>query len=70
MESAKALAEKAILLKPVERLQLVEALLTSLDQPDPAIEEIWIKEAEARYTAYREGRLKTKRWEDIRSKYL
>jgi putative addiction module component (TIGR02574 family) len=49
--------EKALRLRPEERLIVVEGLLKSLDEPDQCIDEIWAEEAEKRLTAYREGRL-------------
>ena len=48
MESVEQLAKKAIGLSPIERIRLVEAILYSLDKPDPDIEKSWIAEAEAR----------------------
>lgn len=63
------LLEKAILLKPIERLRLIDSLLESLDKPEPEIEKKWIEEADARYEAYRRRELKATDWEDIRIKY-
>ncbi len=69
MELLDQLAKKAIELRPVERIRLVEAILYSLDKPDPEIEKGWIKEAEARYKAYKRGELKTIDWDDIKKRY-
>jgi putative addiction module component (TIGR02574 family) len=52
------LIEKALELKPQEKILLIEALVTSLDKPDPEISKKWIQEAEARLKAYREGKTK------------
>ena len=38
---------------------MIDALLRSLDQPDPKIDQLWAEEAEARLRAIREGRLAT-----------
>lgn len=62
METAKLLAEKALSLSPVERIQLVETILVSLDKPDTSIDKIWIEEAEKRYLAYKQGKLKATSW--------
>ncbi len=70
MDTAKILAEKALELSPVERIQLVEAILISLDNPDPAIDKIWIEEAEKRYLAFKEGKLKATSWEKIKQRYI
>jgi len=63
--NSKELLEKAIALKPEERLMLVEGLLETLDKPDREIAEIWTKEAEKRLKAYREGRLEGIPMEDV-----
>lgn len=52
------LFEKALELKPQDKIVLIEALVTSLDQPDPEISKIWVQEAEERLKAYREGKTK------------
>jgi len=44
-------------LRPVERLHLIDALLESLDEPDPAIEAAWLAEAQDRLAAYERGEL-------------
>jgi len=56
MDSKKILSQ-AIELRPEERFMIVEGLLKSLDVPDRKLDEIWVKEAEKRLAAYREGRL-------------
>jgi len=40
--------------------------LESLDKPGPQIEALWVKEAEARYEAYKRGELKSTPWSEIR----
>lgn len=69
MESLDHLAKKAIQLKPVERIRLVEAILYSLDNPDSEVEKSWIAESEARYEAYKRGELEIKDWDEIKKKY-
>ena len=69
MESLDHLAKKAMELKPVERIRLVEALLYSLDKPDPDIEQSWVVEAEARYKAHKQGELEAIDWDEIRKRY-
>jgi putative addiction module component (TIGR02574 family) len=53
-----SLIEKALELKPQDKMVLIEALVASLDKPDPEISKIWLQEAEARLKAYHEGRTK------------
>lgn len=63
METTDQLAKKAMGLNPTERIRLVEAILYSLDKPDPEIEKSWIAESEARYQAYKKGELEAVDWE-------
>ena len=69
MESVDQLAKKATGLQPIERIRLVEAILYSLDKPDPDIEQSWIAESEARYEAYKRGELVAIDWEEIKKRY-
>jgi len=69
MKSVEQLAKKAMGLRPTERIRLVEAILYSLDKPDPEIEKSWIAESEARYKAYKRGELEAIDWEEIRKRY-
>lgn len=64
------LIKKALKLKPQDKIILIEALITSLDKPDPEIAKIWIQEAEARLKAYREGKTKGIPAEEIFGKDL
>ncbi len=49
--------ESARKLRADERLKLIDALLETLDEPDPAIESAWAAEAQDRLAAYRRGDL-------------
>ena len=69
MESVDQLAKKATGLQPIERIRLVEAILYSLDKPDPDIEQSWIAESEARYEAYKRGEIETIDWEEIKKRF-
>ena len=69
MESVDQLAKKATELQPIERIRLVEAILYSLDKPDPDIEQSWIAESEARYEAYKRGELDAIDWKEIKKRY-
>jgi len=69
MESVEELAKKAIVLDPMERVRLLEAILYSLDKPDLEIEKSWIAESEARFDAYKRGELQSEDWDKIRKRY-
>lgn len=70
MESVEQLALKASGLRPADRLRLVDAILYSLDPPNPEIEKSWIVDAEARYEAYKRGELQATDWERIKEKEM
>jgi len=69
METLDQLAKRAIGLRPIERIRLVEAILYSLDKSDPDIEKSWVAESEARYEAYRRGKLESYDWDEIKKGY-
>jgi len=69
METLDQLAKRAIGLRPIERIRLVEAILYSLDKSDPDIEKSWVAESEARYEAYRRGELEPYDWDEIKKGY-
>ena len=54
----KEIEKKSLALNALDKIHLVEKLLSSLNKPDPEIEEAWIKEAEERFAAYEKGELK------------
>ncbi len=56
-EPAQRILREALTLSPAERAALIDELASSLDPPDPAIDERWAKEAENRLRAYRAGEL-------------
>ncbi len=53
----------------VEKMRVVDILLTELDQPDPEIDQVWAKEARKRWRAYKTGRLETVSYKEVLSKY-
>jgi putative addiction module component (TIGR02574 family) len=65
MSPTKTIISKALHLKPAEKSILIEALLKSLDVPDPKIEKIWAVEAEKRLKAYKAGKIKTVSFEEM-----
>ena len=56
-------------LPPQERANIADVILSSLDQPDEKIDELWRKEVEKRVTAYKKRQTKTVTVQEIRSKY-
>ena len=65
MPTTKTIISQSLTLKPAEKSLVIEALLKSLDVPDPKIEKIWANEAEKRLKAYKAGKIKTISFEDM-----
>ena len=55
--STETLLRQALELPANDRAALVDGLIISLDKPDPAIDALWLREAESRMAAYRSGEL-------------
>ncbi len=68
-EAAKNLSMQARKLSPAERLELVDELLTSLDESDPSIDRLWAKQADDRLAAYRRGEPKAIPLQEVLAKY-
>ena len=56
-------------LPDVEKLRLVDAILTDLDKPDPEIDRVWAEEARKRWAAYKAGRAPTVAYETVMAKH-
>lgn len=68
--TAQTLSEQALLLPVEERLALVDRLLDTLDEPDPALDALWAAQAQARLEAYRRGDVQAVALSDVVAKYL
>ena len=67
--TSETLSARAAQLAPEERIQLVERILNSLDQPDAALDVLWANEASDRLAAYRRGEIKAVGLSDVIAKY-
>jgi putative addiction module component (TIGR02574 family) len=56
-------------LPSLEKARLVDQLLSSLDEPDEAIDALWRREVEDRIQAYRAGTLQSVSLDDVLAKY-
>jgi len=61
--------KEALALRPSEKAQLIDKLISSLDKSDKEIDELWAKEAEDRIDAYDQGKLKAISLEKVLQKY-
>jgi putative addiction module component (TIGR02574 family) len=68
-ELTKALVAEARKLSAAERIDLVDDILASLDEPDQSIDAQWAKEAEDRLAAYRRGEIRSIPLEQVLAKY-
>ena len=67
--AADALSAQAVKLPPEERMEVVERILDSLDEPDAALDAMWAKEADDRLAAYRRGEVKAVALSEVIAKY-
>ncbi len=56
-------------LSDIEKLQLVDVILTDLDKPDPEIDRVWVEEARKRWAAYKAGRIPTVSYQEVMNRY-
>jgi len=63
------LAEEIRRLPDVEKLRLLDAILTDLDKPDPEIDRVWAEEARKRWAAYRAGKVPSVSYESVMAKH-
>jgi putative addiction module component (TIGR02574 family) len=63
------LGKEARKLSPAERIRLVDEILSSLDQSDPALDQSWATEAEDRIAAYRRGEIRALDLSEVIRKY-
>ena len=64
-----SIKEEALILKPIERLHLIDELLLSLDIPTKEIDDIWAEEVEKRVQAYDNGLIKAIPANEVFKKY-
>ena len=61
--------DRALKLPAVDKVRLVDEILSSLDKPDAAIDALWQKEVEDRIKAYNAGNLRAVSLEQVLAKY-
>jgi putative addiction module component (TIGR02574 family) len=68
-KSVEKFAEEIRKLPDVEKLRLVETILSDLDKPDPEIDRVWADEARKRWSAYKAGKVPTVSYESVMTKH-
>ncbi len=69
MSNTDNILKQASVLSPFEKAQLIDKLISSLDEPDKKMDELWVEEAENRIEAYDRGKLKAVSLEEVLQKY-
>ena len=69
MATSKEILDKAILLSPAEKAELVDQLILTLDKPDKKLDKLWAEEAESRLAEYKRGDLRAVSLEEVLAKY-
>lgn len=59
MENKEKVMEDLLKLTPLEKANIIDLLLKSLDEPDAAMDKLWVKEAEKRIDGFEKGELKS-----------
>jgi len=67
--SADKLVEEIKSLPDVEKLRLVDAILSDLDRPDPELDRIWAEEARKRWIGYKSGLIPSLSYQEVMEKY-
>ncbi len=68
-KSVDKIAQEIRELPDVEKLRLVDAILSDLDKPDPEIDRVWAEETRKRWAAYKAGRVPTVSYESVMAKH-
>jgi len=63
------LLKDALAMEAPKRAELVDELLSSLDQPDKTMDALWEEEAESRIDAYDRGEIKSVSVHEVMARY-
>lgn len=69
MSDAAVIYEETRELDAVEKVHLVEMILSDLDRPDESVDRVWADESKKRWDAYRNGELSTLSHQEVMQKY-
>jgi len=69
MNTADNIFKETLTLKPYEKAELIDKLISTLDKPDKEIDELWAKESEKRIDAFDQGKIKAVSLEKVLQKY-
>ena len=69
MTNTNIILKEALTLKPSQKAELIDKLISSLDKPNKELDELWAKEVEDRINAYDQGKIKAISLEKVLQKY-
>jgi putative addiction module component (TIGR02574 family) len=69
MVVSKDFMKQIMALDAIERVKLVDFLVSSLDAPDAELDKLWAEEAESRLDAFKTGVLKAVSLDEVLAKY-
>ena len=61
--------KQALSLNPTQKAELIDKLLSSLDNPDKSVEDLWKKESENRIDAFKQGKINTVTLGEVLERY-
>ena len=67
--TSQAIIEQAKQLSALEKIEVVDALLASVDKPDAEVDKQWANEVEDRLAAYHRGEVKALDLNQVLAKY-
>jgi hypothetical protein len=67
--SAEKLEKEIKSLPDIEKLRLVDVILSDLDKPDPELDRIWAEEARKRWDGYKSGLIPSSSYHEVMEKY-
>jgi putative addiction module component (TIGR02574 family) len=67
--TTQAIVEQAAKLSANEKIELIDALLATVDKPDAEIDALWAVEAESRLSAYQKGEIQALDLNQVLAKY-
>jgi hypothetical protein len=59
MENKEKVLEDLLKLTPLEKANIIDVLLKSLNEPDAAMDRLWVEEVEKRIDGFEKGKLKS-----------
>ena len=67
--SSEVILQDALTLPAIERVKIIDQLLSSLDEADARLDAKWAEEAEARIDAFERGEIRSIPLEEILARY-